>query len=189
MSSEHIEMFRSSLQGSATLHETAADGATETLSAVVEPLAVGTPLPFEGVSLPDTVETDFSPADLERAETGVTPARHAIATYGTVTLAADPAGTELVSLYPPRHVAVLAASAVVPDMAAAYERLDADIGGGEAETDSETNGPDADRPGASDRGVDTQVLATGPSATADMGTLVEGVHGPHEVHIVLLEDR
>ena len=30
------------------------------------------------------------------------------------------------------------------------------------------------------------VFVTGPSATADMGPLVRGVHGPHKLHIVLL---
>jgi L-lactate dehydrogenase complex protein LldG len=31
------------------------------------------------------------------------------------------------------------------------------------------------------------VLITGPSATADMGPLVRGVHGPRRLHILLLE--
>ena len=31
------------------------------------------------------------------------------------------------------------------------------------------------------------VLVTGPSATADMGPLVRGVHGPHRLQIFLLE--
>ena len=31
------------------------------------------------------------------------------------------------------------------------------------------------------------VFVTGPSATADMGTLVRGVHGPGKLHIILLE--
>jgi L-lactate dehydrogenase complex protein LldG len=30
------------------------------------------------------------------------------------------------------------------------------------------------------------VLATGPSATADMGALVQGAHGPKEVHVVVI---
>ncbi|TKX83368.1 hypothetical protein EXE43_24625, partial [Halorubrum sp. SS5] len=32
------------------------------------------------------------------------------------------------------------------------------------------------------------VFATGPSATADMGGLVHGAHGPKEVHVVLLRE-
>ena len=30
------------------------------------------------------------------------------------------------------------------------------------------------------------VFVTGPSATADMGPLVRGVHGPHRLHILLV---
>jgi L-lactate dehydrogenase complex protein LldG len=167
MCTDHIETFRSSLRGVATLHETAADDAAATVADLVEEPAVGTPLPFAGVSLPDTVETTLSPSTVESARTGVTATGHAIASYGTVTIPTDSDGTELVSLYVSRHVAVLAASAVLPDMRTAYEQFDDDI---------------AD-------GADTQILATGPSATADMGTLVEGVHGPDEVEVVLLEDR
>jgi L-lactate dehydrogenase complex protein LldG len=31
------------------------------------------------------------------------------------------------------------------------------------------------------------VFITGPSATADMGPLVRGVHGPHRLHVIVLE--
>jgi L-lactate dehydrogenase complex protein LldG len=37
-----------------------------------------------------------------------------------------------------------------------------------------------------DRG--SAVVATGPSATADMGALVRGAHGPKEVHVVILDE-
>jgi len=30
------------------------------------------------------------------------------------------------------------------------------------------------------------VFVTGPSATADMGPLVRGVHGPHQLHVIVL---
>jgi L-lactate dehydrogenase complex protein LldG len=163
-----VELFRESVAGTATVYETPAEEFAETLESAVESPAVGTPLPFEGVSLAETaVQTDFSPDDLQQAETGVTPARIGIGEYGTVTLPSNGAGTELASLYTPRHVAVLPASGIEPDMKAAYEQLSEDF---------------AER-------TDTQVLATGPSATADMGTLIQGVHGPHEVHILVLEDR
>lgn len=168
MSTEPLETFRSSLGGTTTAHACTADDFEQSLSDAIAEPAVGTPLPFDGVSLAETpVETDPSPGALEDAQTGVTPARHAIADYGTVTIPSDSAGSELVSLYVHRHVAVLAASAIAPDMRSAYERFAEDVAAG----------------------VDSQVLATGPSATADMGTLVHGVHGPHEVHVVILEDR
>ena len=35
---------------------------------------------------------------------------------------------------------------------------------------------------------DSGIVATGPSATADMGELVRGAHGPSEVHVIVLED-
>lgn len=145
---------------------------TAVVEAVVEP-AVGTPLPFEGVSLAGTdVTRDPTPAELDGAATGVTPADFGVAEYGSVVLRPDAAGTEPVSLYPERHVAVLAESDVLPDMSAAFERLEAALspGGGDAD------GGDA-------------IVATGPSATADMGALVTGAHGPKEVHVVLVEDR
>ncbi|MDZ7688479.1 MAG: hypothetical protein U5J64_07135 [Halobacteriales archaeon] len=33
----------------------------------------------------------------------------------------------------------------------------------------------------------SHVLVSGPSATGDMGTLVQGVHGPESLDIVVLE--
>ena len=99
------------------------------------------------------------------ARTGVTAAALGVADYGSVVLRSDREGTEPVSLYVDRHVAVVRASDVVPDMPAAFERL----------------GPLL-RDGAS------AVLATGPSATADMGALVKGAHGPKTVHVVVLDE-
>jgi L-lactate dehydrogenase complex protein LldG len=136
-------------------------------NAVTEP-AVGTPLPFEGVSY-DGTAVDGAPtgAALAAAATGVTAAAAAIADYGSVVLEETGAGEELLGLYPDRHVVVVAASDVVPDMPAAFEELDERFA--EGPTDA--------------------ILATGPSATADMGAVVKGVHGPRDVHVLLLEDR
>lgn len=125
--------------------------------------AVTTRLPFEGVSLPDEVTLDPTPADLDAARTGITAARLGIADYGSVVIEADAEGTEPVSLFPDVHVVVLRESDVVPGMAEAYDRL-----------------------GPLLRDGGSAVLATGPSATADMGALVRGAHGPRDVHVVLL---
>jgi L-lactate dehydrogenase complex protein LldG len=165
MSTEPLSTFESSVPGD--VHRTAAGDADDVLAEVVEDPAVGTALPYDDVTVPDSVDVEPSPSTLESAVTGVTPAALGIADYGTVTVPSGAAGDELVSLYAPRHVAVVAASDVVADMPAAYERLGEDFAAG----------------------MDTQVLATGPSATADMGTLVQGVHGPSETHVVVLEDR
>ncbi|QAU12274.1 hypothetical protein EKH57_05830 [Halorubrum sp. BOL3-1] len=117
-------------------------------------------------SLPERVATDPTTADLRAAHTGVTAASLGIASYGSVALEADSAGAEPVSLFVDRHVVVLRESDLVPDMPDAFAWLG---------------------PRARDESVDV-VFATGPSATADMGGLVHGAHGPKEVHVVLLRD-
>ena len=121
---------------------------------------------IDGVSLPDRVETDPTTAELRAAHTGITGASLGIAEYGSVAIEADTAGTEPVSLFVDRHVVVLRESDIVEDMPAAFGWLG---------------------PRTRDESVDV-VFATGPSATADMGGLVHGAHGPKEVHVVLLTD-
>ena len=168
MSTDHLSAFESSAMGTTTVHATSAASFPETLAEIVEEPAVGTPLPFEGVSLDDTpVAADPAPTAVRDASTGVTPAGLGIAEYGTVTLPSRGTPDEIVALYPVRHVAVVAESDLVSDMPAAYQRLSEEVAGG----------------------LDTQILATGPSTTADMGALVEGVHGPQETDVVVLEDR
>ncbi|MFC7096100.1 LutC/YkgG family protein [Halobaculum marinum] len=148
----------------ATVHRVAPEGVADAVAAVLDPPAVGVSLP-DGLDLPPSVVTDPTPADLDAAATGVTAASLGIADYGTVVLAADAAGSEQVSLFPERHVVVLRATDLVPGMREAVGALG-----------------DRLRDGAS------AVLATGPSATADMGDLVIGAHGPREVDVVLVEE-
>lgn len=141
--------------------------ATDALAALSEPPTVASQLPWDDDTLPDAATTDPTPAELEAAATGITHADAAIAEYGSLVLPATGDGLEPVSLFPERHVAVLRESDVVPDMATAIDEL----------------GPRLRATGTS------AVLASGPSATADMGDLVVGAHGPAEVHVVLLEDE
>ncbi|WP_458189847.1 LUD domain-containing protein [Haladaptatus sp. NG-WS-4] len=147
--------------------KTTADDVSDVLNDVVRRPAVGTPLPFDGVSLPPKVTVSPTPDELNAATTGVTAARFAIASYGSVVIQATPDGTEPVSLFPDRHVAVVRESDVVPGMSDAFDRLADDIR----------------------TGRDSAIVATGPSATADMGALVRGAHGPKDVHVVILTDR
>ncbi|QFU84192.1 LUD domain-containing protein [Natronorubrum aibiense] len=140
--------------------------ATERIAAAIDDPAVGVPLPFDGVSQPDAVTTAPTAGELERARTGVTPAQFGIAEYGTVAIRSTAAGNEPVSLYPDYHVAIVAASDVVPDLGAGFDRLEKHF---------------ADR--------ESIVFATGRSATADMGDLVHGVHGPGTVSVMVVEDR
>ena len=130
----------------------------------IELPAVGTPLPWDDVTLPDAVTTDPTTADLEAAVTAVTGVALAIASYGSVVVRADEHGTEPVSLFNDRHIAVLREADIVPDMAAAFAWFGDEL--------RETR--------------DSAVIATGPSATADMGALVQGAHGPKEVEVLVL---
>lgn len=141
--------------------------AQRAIAELLEPPAIGVPLPFEDVRLPAAVETAPTTADLRDARTGVTPGALGIADYGSVLIESDQEGTEPISLFNERHVVVLRRSDVVPGMPEAFRYL------GER---ARTNGASA-------------IIATGPSATADMGALVTGAHGPHEVAVVLVDDQ
>jgi L-lactate dehydrogenase complex protein LldG len=148
---------------------TDADALAADVGAAVDPPAVGTPLPFDAVSLGGTdVTVDPTTAELAAATTGVTAAAFGVAEYGSVVIRPTSAGEEPVSLFVDRHVAVVAASDVLAGMADGVARLAAIAAG--------------DGPGDA-------VVATGPSATADMGELVVGAHGPETVHVLVLEGR
>jgi L-lactate dehydrogenase complex protein LldG len=169
MSSDSIATFeRRAAERRATVECTTASEFDGALADHLTEPAVGVPLPFEGVSLADApVELDPSPAALEAAATGVTPVGPAVAEYGSVVVPSDEHGAEAISLYPETHVAVLAASDIHSTLSTAL----AEVGGEIA------------------AGLSSAVFATGPSATADMGAPVYGVHGPAAVTILVLEDR
>lgn len=139
----------------------------QTLTSLINPPAVAAPLPFKEVTLPEEIPLNPTPGQLENAQTGITAAQLGIANYGSIVIEQANDSTEPVSLFPALHVAVLRASDIVPDMSAAFEWL----------------GPRFRKSPTS------AVLATGPSATADMGALVRGAHGPKHVHVVILEDQ
>lgn len=169
MTDTTVATFEQSLTAAngTTRRTTAAEFPCALADAVVEP-AVGTPLPFEGLSYEGTpVRTDPTVATLEAAATGVTPATLGVADYGSIVVSSSDGPEGTVSLYPEKHVAVLPASRIVPDMAATFAEL-------------------GDR--IREHG-DDEILATGPSATADMGELVLGAHGPREVEVVVVSDR
>ncbi len=188
-----LDRFAASVPAGVSVVRTTADEFDEALVEAVEPPAVGTPLPFVGLSLADLDAVTPFPDDgadrergrlLREATTGVTPAGLAVAERGTVTVRSRAAGDELLSLYPERHVAVLRASDVVPDVRAAFGEIGDRI--------DRTRGDDTRSDSEDDDTADlaaSEVLTTGSSVTADMGALVEGVHGPHQVIVVALTDR
>lgn len=169
MSSTLVSMFTDSLDaiGVSQTRTQTADFQEKLTEAVTEP-AVGTPLPFEGITLEDTTVTvPPTPGELQAATTGVTPASGGIAAYGSVVVESRPAGDELVALYPERHVVVLRESDLVAGVDDTTDRLREQFTAGR----------------------DSAVLATGVSATADMGATIEGVHGPRDVHVLVLTDQ
>lgn len=139
----------------------------EALSEAVRLPAVGVPLPFDGLHHDLEITLHPTAGQLESARTGVTAVRLGVADYGSILIQTAPDEAEPISLFPERHVAVLRASDIVPDMPTAFRRV--------AE--------------AIRRERMSFVFATGPSATADMGALVRGAHGPSEVHVIILADR
>jgi len=118
-------------------------------------------------SLTETpVTVDPTPVALREATTGVSGAELGVGDYGSVVLSMTDQGSELVSLFVERHVAILHEDDIQPDMDTAVTELD--------DRFNETGG--------------SAIIATGPSATADMGALVKGAHGPKEVHVIVVEE-
>lgn len=106
--------------------------------------------------------------DAFRADVGITGVDYAIAETGTVVIHPREGVSRLVSLAPPTHIAVLQPGQVLEslDELFAVERYDFLNG----ELAGSVN------------------LISGPSKTGDIeGTIVTGIHGPLETHLVILE--
>lgn len=164
-----VERFTDSLHAQGVTFDRVDEGSfAAALETAVEPPVVGSPLPYRDLSedLPN-VDLEPTPEQLRAARTGVAPVGLGIAAHGTLVVQSDENGTEPVSLFPERHVGILRASDVVADLAAAIDWLDGEFAAGRT----------------------SAVFATGPSATGDMGELVYGVHGPKDVHVLVVEDR
>lgn len=106
-----------------------------------------------------------SDEQLSTANAGVSVAFAGVASSGSVCIAMGAPLASAASLLMPLHIVLLAPDRIVPRP---RDLFDAQCLGGE--------GLRRDL-----------VFITGPSATADMGPLVRGVHGPHHLHILLLE--
>ena len=87
-----------------------------------------------------------------------------VARTGSVCVDVNYQRTGVVSLLAPLHIAVLGAENIVPRL---RDMFRPDVRGGEGLTRD-------------------FVFITGPSATADMGPLVRGVHGPHRLHVIVV---
>lgn len=116
--------------------------------------------------------TDPSESDIVEnaagAEIGVTGVDYALAETGSLVLLARPGQPRSVSLLPPVHIALIRPEQIIRGFDELFEFLRADF---EA------------------TGVKSAVtFITGPSRTADIElTLVVGVHGPQQLHAVLVD--
>ena len=100
---------------------------------------------------------------------GLTGADAALAATGSVVLLSGPGQPRAASLLPPVHVAVVADGRIVADLESWWAAQAADL--------------------ADVRQPSSVVVVTGPSRTADIAMqLVMGMHGPREVHVVLVGD-
>lgn len=100
---------------------------------------------------------------------GITGADCALADSGTLVLRHGPGRERSSSLLPPVHVALLESRNILAGLDELLERLQDDI----------------EKKGSLESCI---TLISGPSKTADIEmTLVHGVHGPGEVHVVVLD--
>lgn len=103
---------------------------------------------------------------LFQADAGVTGADWLIAETGSIVVASRPGQARSLSLLPPIHIAIAETAQLVPDLFDLFERC--------APTSLPAN----------------LTLITGPSKTGDIELkLVTGVHGPREVHVILVEQH
>lgn len=113
----------------------------------------------DGIDVKSTLD-DQTLFSVDVAITGVAAA---IAETGTIVCTSGPDQARGASLIPPVHVAIVSASQILPDLCDCLAQLGGD------NLQANVN------------------LISGPSKTADIeGILVTGVHGPVEVHVVLI---
>lgn len=134
---------------------------------------------LDGIDLPKRVEeigVGFvieSDSDFIRtaavAALGLTGVDYALAETGTLVLVARKRQARAISLLPPVHIAVVKPEQVISDLNDLFPllRSETEDGGGDPSS--------------------AITFITGPSRTADIElTLVVGVHGPQELHVILL---
>jgi len=118
------------------------------------------------------VQSGFTNRELLReacvaADIGITSADYALAATGTFVMLASPHEARLISLLPPVHTAVIPRSRILANLDELLSIL----------------------PKPAEQ-TSSMVLITGPSRTADIEQiLVRGVHGPGEIHAVIVEEN
>ncbi len=101
----------------------------------------------------------------ERADVGITSADYALADTGSLVMLSSEAEARMISLLPMVHLAIFPADRILTGLDELYTMV----------------------PDPMER-TSSMVLITGPSRTADIEQiLVRGVHGPGEIHVVVVE--
>jgi len=170
-----IEIFSAALEklGGRTVVAASAEEARAYAARLVEgkrAVASNAPLLADcGLTSLAGVRSGFSTAlelrrALESADVGITGADYALAETGSLVLLSSASEARLVSLLPPVHLAVVLRDRLLTGLDELVSVL-----------------PD---PAAATSAL---VIITGPSRTADIEQiLVRGVHGPREVHVLLV---
>lgn len=144
---------------------------------VLDEIGVNTAVSNTGASLGVTQHSgensrelvEQSKSDAFAADIGITGVDYAVAETGTVVLHPRSGLSRLVSLAPPTHIAVLRPGEVLDSLDELFAMERNDFLSGNL--------------------AGSMNLISGPSKTADIeGTTVTGIHGPLEVHLVILGD-
>jgi L-lactate dehydrogenase complex protein LldG len=163
---EHLPLPREDTQTPSAPHSRFAKrSAPEASPGIWETLRAAGVQVFDSALPQDGAQRTARLADLDRAAVGVTGALGGLADTGSLALASGPGRGRLASLLPTVLVTLLPVTSLYPSMAAFF----------------------ADHPDVP-RQASNLVFITGPSRTADIEqTLTLGVHGPHEIHVILLD--
>ena len=119
--------------------------------------------------VPGEMDHDQMIARLANCGVGVTAADYAIAETGTIVLSSDEPNALLVSLLPPVHIALLRSSQIAASLDEVISKL----------SEERINLANPSR---------SITLITGPSRTSDVELVLSiGVHGPKELHVIILD--
>jgi L-lactate dehydrogenase complex protein LldG len=132
--------------------------------AIAEPLDLPSEL-FTNLGHLTGIVRDRSKQELAICDFGITDAFAGVARTGSVCVTVDQGYAGVISLLSRTHIAVLSADTIVERPADLFDARCVEVKGLQRNF----------------------VFITGPSATADMGPLVRGVHGPHHLHVIILE--
>lgn len=111
------------------------------------------------------IVTEPDTGELATAEVGITDAFAGVARTGSVCIVINPGFSSYISLLPRKHIVILESRNIVARPRDVFENYI-------LKSSLDESG---------------WIFISGPSATADMGELVRGVHGPDKLHIILLD--